>query len=220
MITAPAIEVSKAVPPEIAHSLPIVKDLSEATAAGPLTISKPAVKAYGFESAETAATGPTHGPLATGSFDFSQPEGSAPARPTLIAPPSAFSDVLAPSSPVAQPRSIISGTFGDSVVETRATANGQKTVSSTSLPVEILSKPRPAYTGEGRAKNIEGEVLLEVQFSISGEVRVLRVVHGLGHGLDDTAIAAARGIRFRPAMRDGGAVDSSAIVHIVFQLAN
>ena len=59
-----------------------------------------------------------------------------------------------------------------------------------------------------------------MQFSASGEARVVRVVRGLGHGLDETALEAARGIHFRPATRDGEAVDSAAIVHIVFQLAN
>jgi len=45
------------------------------------------------------------------------------------------------------------------------------------------------------------------------------VVQGLGYGLDDSAQAAARQIRFRPAQQDGQPVDSTAIVHIVFELA-
>jgi TonB family protein len=66
---------------------------------------------------------------------------------------------------------------------------------------------------------IEGEVLLEVLFSASGQVRILRTVRGLGHGLDENAIAAAEAIRFRPAERARVAIDSTAIVHIVFELA-
>ena len=85
--------------------------------------------------------------------------------------------------------------------------------------VEILSKPKPAYTEEARRRQIEGEVLLEILFSASGQVRVLGTVRGLGHGLDENAIAAAEAIRFRPAERAGIAADSTAIVHIVFQLA-
>ena len=85
--------------------------------------------------------------------------------------------------------------------------------------VEILSKPRPAYTEEARGQRIEGEVLFEILFTAAGEVRVLRTVRGLGHGLDESAIAAAEAIRFRPAERAGVATDSTAIVHIVFQLA-
>lgn len=91
--------------------------------------------------------------------------------------------------------------------------------SSPVTPVEIVFKPKPLYTDEARAKKIEGEVMLAMQFSASGEARVERVMRGLGYGLDETAVAAARGIRFRPAMRDGGPVDSAAVVHIVFQLA-
>jgi TonB family protein len=87
------------------------------------------------------------------------------------------------------------------------------------IPAEILSKPNPIYTEEARAKRIEGEVLLEVVFEASGKIQVLRVVRGLGHGLDDAAIHAAEQIRFKPALRDGQPSDSTAILHIIFQLA-
>lgn len=86
-------------------------------------------------------------------------------------------------------------------------------------PAEILSKPAPVYTDEARAKRIEGEVLLEVVFEASGKLRVLKVVHGLGHGLDDSAVHAAEQIRFKPALRNGQPSDSTAVVHIIFQLA-
>jgi len=86
-------------------------------------------------------------------------------------------------------------------------------------PAEILSKPTPNYTEEARAKRIEGEVLLEVIFEATGRLRVLRVVKGLGHGLDDSAVRAAEQIRFKPALRDGQPSDSTAVVHIIFQLA-
>jgi len=90
---------------------------------------------------------------------------------------------------------------------------------SNSKPVEILFKPRPVYTDQARNKKIEGEVLLQVVFSASGDVKVERVVQGLGYGLDESAESAARQIRFHPAQQDGQPVDSTAIVHIVFELA-
>jgi TonB family protein len=86
-------------------------------------------------------------------------------------------------------------------------------------PVEIILKPRPDYTDEARKMHIEGEVLLRVLFTSSGEVRVLEVLHGLGYGLNENAIRAAAQIRFKPAQRAGQPVDSAAIVHIAFQLA-
>jgi TonB family protein len=90
---------------------------------------------------------------------------------------------------------------------------------SNTKPVEILSKPNPIYTDEGRSKKIEGEVLVQVIFTAAGEVKVERVVRGLGYGLDESAMAAARQIRFKPAMQDGQPVDFPAIAHITFELA-
>ncbi len=90
---------------------------------------------------------------------------------------------------------------------------------SKTLAAEIVAKPTPVYTGEARRLHIEGEVLLQVVLESGGRVRVLRVVRGLGHGLDEAAVRAAEQIRFKPALQDGQPVDSSAVLHIIFQLA-
>lgn len=86
-------------------------------------------------------------------------------------------------------------------------------------PVEITFKPNPIYTDQARALKLEGEVLLEVMFGANGQLHVNRVVRGLGHGLDEAAISAANKMRFKPALRNGQPVDSTAVVHVVFQLA-
>jgi TonB family protein len=112
------------------------------------------------------------------------------------------------------------GGFGDADAPVQLAS--KRTVENTTPklnPVEILSKPVPNYTEEARKMKIEGEVLLEVVFEASGRLRVLRVVRGLGHGLDENAIKAAEQIHFKPAQRDGQASDSTATLHIVFQLA-
>jgi TonB family protein len=87
-------------------------------------------------------------------------------------------------------------------------------------PVEILSKPKPDYTEEGRKLRIDGEVRLEVLFTSNGQVHVIRVLQGLGYGLDEQATKAAERIKFKPALHEGQAVDSTAVVHIIFQLAS
>ena len=89
-----------------------------------------------------------------------------------------------------------------------------------STGVAILSKPNPSYSTEARTMKLEGDVVLEVVFLASGQLQVIRVVSGLGHGLDEGAIQAARLIRFRPAQRDGQPVDFHARVRIEFRLAN
>lgn len=111
------------------------------------------------------------------------------------------------------------GMFADEHTVVATPKTKQAAAASSSKPVEILFKPKPEYTAEARAKKIEGEVLLQVIFSASGEVKVQRVVQGLGYGLDNSAEAAARQIRFRPAEQEGQTVDSDAVVHITFALA-
>jgi TonB family protein len=112
------------------------------------------------------------------------------------------------------------GGFGDAdVSESEPVRSEAAETAAKTLPAEILSKPTPAYTEEARKLRLEGEVLLEVVFEASGQLRVLRVVRGLGHGLDENAIHAAEQIRFKPALQNGQPRDSTALLHIIFQLA-
>jgi TonB family protein len=170
-------------------------------------------------------------PTPGGSFESASPPASAdrgPVSPGRRTEPAVggFADTSAvPAASSAGPAisraAAASGAFGDATVAAPASRRSAAPTPSDSAsgPVEILSKPRPVYTREARALQIEGEVLVEIQFHASGEVRILRVVHGLGHGLDESAVASAREILFRPARQSGAPVDSTAIVHIQFQLA-
>jgi TonB family protein len=107
--------------------------------------------------------------------------------------------------------------FGD----TLAAAPAPKTPQAAApvfTPVEILYKPRPTYSAEARNMRVEGQVSLEVVFQASGSVKVVRVIRGLGHGLDEAAQQAALQVRFKPAKRAGVAVDQSATISITFEL--
>lgn len=83
----------------------------------------------------------------------------------------------------------------------------------------ILDKPRPEYTAEGRSMRIEGDVVLDLVFLANGSIQINRVVNGLGHGLDESAVRAAQQIKFKPAKREGTPVDFPARVRIEFRLA-
>lgn len=99
------------------------------------------------------------------------------------------------------------------------TATKKSTVEDSGfMPFTILSKPKPAYTDEGRKRHIEGEVQLDVVFMANGQCKVLGVTRGLGYGLDEAAIQAAQKIQFVPAKRGGQPVDYQAKLRIVFQL--
>ncbi|HJS98772.1 MAG TPA: energy transducer TonB [Terriglobales bacterium] len=111
------------------------------------------------------------------------------------------------------------GGFGD--VNTQSSAPQQRTAVSApaTTPVEILSKPKPVYTEEAKRLGLQGEVLVQVLFGANGQAQVLRVMRGLGHGLDEAAVNAANKIRYKPAQQNGRPVDSTAVVHVVFELA-
>lgn len=113
-------------------------------------------------------------------------------------------------------RAVSTAGFADA---STAEVAGRRARTPDSTPVEILYKPKPVYTAEARQLHIEGEVLLDVMFNAAGDVRVLRVRRGLGHGLDEAAETAGQKIRFEPAKRDGRPYDSDAVVHIIFELA-
>jgi TonB family protein len=114
---------------------------------------------------------------------------------------------------------VTSGGFGSQEVAHQGPKIAQVETGPATTPVEITYKPNPVYTQEARDLKLQGEVLLEVSFAANGTLHVNKVVRGLGHGLDEAAVAAANKIRFKPALRYTQPVDSTAVVHVMFQLA-
>jgi len=128
--------------------------------------------------------------------------------------------VAVPASTNSTRGTVQSGGFANAAVTSEVKSAPKHVDSAPAIqPVVILEKPNPAYTDEARKLGVEGEVLVEVIFRASGQVQTVRVVKGLGHGLDEAALRAAGQIRFKPALQEGHAVDFPAIAHIVFQLA-
>jgi TonB family protein len=109
--------------------------------------------------------------------------------------------------------------FADQTVAAEAPKKKAASTEGTTTPVAILDKPRPQYTAEGRSLKIEGDVVLDMVFLANGSIQVKSVINGLGHGLDEAAVRAAQQIKFKPAKRDGQAVDFPARVRIEFRLA-
>jgi len=82
----------------------------------------------------------------------------------------------------------------------------------------VLSKPEPQYTEEARRAQITGTVILGVVFSRTGQVTNIRTIQPLCCGLTEKAIAAARSIRFVPAMRGGQVVSTYMQLEYNFNL--
>jgi TonB family protein len=68
---------------------------------------------------------------------------------------------------------------------------------------ELLKPAHPGYTDEARALKIQGEVLIGLLISSTGDVESAILIRGLGHGLDERAIEGARQLKFSPATRSG-----------------
>jgi TonB family protein len=113
---------------------------------------------------------------------------------------------------------VVAGGFGSADAPADAPKKKVATGPADSAP-EIVEKPRPEYTAEGRSLKIEGDVRLDVVFLANGTIQMNRVVSGLGHGLDEAAIRAAQQIKFKPAKRQGEPVDYPAVIRIEFRMA-
>jgi protein TonB len=85
-------------------------------------------------------------------------------------------------------------------------------------PPVVLREVRPTYTDEARRRAIEGDVDLEIVVDGDGRVGDIRVVRGLGAGLNERAIAAVRQWRFQPARRRGTPVAVVVNVSVGFSL--
>ena len=65
------------------------------------------------------------------------------------------------------------------------------------------SVPQPSGTEAARAAGIEGKVRVQLTVDETGRVVDVKLLQGLGYGLDEAALAAARRAEFEPALRCG-----------------
>jgi TonB family protein len=234
-IEAPKVEVAKVTPPLVtAVTKPDrAPELASTGSSAPVTEHKPPrqVQTGGFgdpNGVPVNNNSTSKGPLIAkvGSFDLPSGPGvgngtggDKGVRGTVAS--AGFGNGVAPVSD--------GGGHGNGQVRTTNFGNAEPAPSSApkkqaptvskDTPVSLLSKPAPSYTSEARQRKIEGDVELEVEFTATGQVRVIRVIRGLGYGLDESAVKAAENIRFAPARRDGQAVDAQGRLKIVFRLS-
>jgi len=83
---------------------------------------------------------------------------------------------------------------------------------------QAIFMPDPAYTEEARRAKTQGTCVLGLIVDAEGHPRDIRIVRGLGFGLDARAIEAVRQWRFEPAMKDGKPVNVQVNVEVTFRL--
>ena len=85
-------------------------------------------------------------------------------------------------------------------------------------PPSLLKEVKPDYTEDARRRGLSGDVELEIVVRRDGSVGEVRLLRGLGAGLDQRAIDAVRQWRFSPALRQGTPVDVVVEVAVEFKL--
>jgi len=86
-----------------------------------------------------------------------------------------------------------------------------------SAPV-VLYKIDPEYSEEARKAKYSGTVVLYIEVDTGGRARNLRVIKGIGLGLDEKAIEAVNKWKFKPGMKDGKPVIVAAQIEVNFRL--
>ena len=89
---------------------------------------------------------------------------------------------------------------------------------TSTLKPTILYREKARYPEEARAAGVQGTVVLKVVFAADGTIKHIIVVKGLSHGLTEEAIAAARKIRFTPAMGDGEPISVIGNLEFTFNM--
>jgi TonB family protein len=81
-----------------------------------------------------------------------------------------------------------------------------------------VSTPDPEYTEQARVAKTQGTCILWLIVDDQGRPRDIRVVRGLGMGLDAKAIEAVKQWKFQPALKDGRPVNVQISVEVGFKL--
>ncbi len=170
--------------------------VGEGAGAGSARRGKVGGVAFGSGYANGVPGGTGHGKVASGGFSNGVIGGTGNGTPRGTVQQGGFQNNAA----AAAPKVMVANTGNETTVE-------------------VISHPRPEYTPEAKQLKIQGDVVLEVRFSADGRCHVIRVVRGLGHGLDEQAIRVAEETQFKPATRDGRPVDITTYYRIDFQLA-
>jgi TonB family protein len=86
------------------------------------------------------------------------------------------------------------------------------------LAPTILKSALALYTDDARLSGIEGTVTIEAFIAEDGQIKNMRVLKGLGFGLDEVALTSVREWEFSPATRDGVPVSVVAQIDVHFSL--
>ena len=82
----------------------------------------------------------------------------------------------------------------------------------------LLFKVEPEFSEQARQAKHQGVVILYGEVNTNGKLTNVRVVQGLGLGLDEKAIEAVKQWKFRPGYQNGRPVVAAATIEVNFHL--
>lgn len=85
-------------------------------------------------------------------------------------------------------------------------------------PPVLMQAVNPSYSEQARAEKISGDVTVQLTVDANGNPSDVRVLRGLGYGLDEKAVEAVQQYKFRPATRDGVAVPVKLYIKVNFKI--
>lgn len=205
-ISVAVIEKAKSEPKKSAPPAPPVEppkaEIAKAKIAPKAAVAKPAPE----------APPPSTGAAATGSDvpDFGLSLGAGTGGGGLAVPAAARA-AAAPAPTVQVTKKLLAApppTAGDGCAEGEHPPTKPK----------VITISQPAYTQDAREANIAGKVRVELTVDATGHVSSARVLEGLGHGLDEAALAAAKAATFEPGTRCGKAAPATFVIAMRFAL--
>jgi TonB family protein len=111
------------------------------------------------------------------------------------------------------PREPETDTTNDSATDTAV-----RRIGGNVSPPLVLFAPEPEFSEQARQQKVAGNVLVYLQVGPDGLPTHVRVLRGIGMGLDEKAVEAVRQYKFRPAMENGRPVTVEMNVEVNFQI--
>lgn len=96
--------------------------------------------------------------------------------------------------------------------------NGVKNIGNGVIGPKIIYQPEPEFSEEARKAKFMGVVTVSIVVDATGKPQNVKVLRGVGMGLDEKAVEAVRQYRFKPATENGKAVAVYLNVEVNFEI--
>jgi periplasmic protein TonB len=98
------------------------------------------------------------------------------------------------------------------------TGGGPRRIGGGVSAPQVIFQVEPEFSEEARKAKVAGNVLVNLWVGTDGRPSHVRVIRGVGMGLDEKAVEAVKQYKFRPAMENGKPVLVELNIEVNFQI--